>query len=398
MADGLLNSITPFVSRHNIRLFGQINAPQSVQPTASRKNAVEIRRVRPPGLNLPTNEAVQATREMKHLVGRLGDQDLCIALISGGGSSLLCDPVSDITLQQKVTAIRLLADNGADIRQLNTVRQCLSNIKAGGLARCCNAEFSIALVLSDVIGDALEMIASGPMFECKKPFALALSILDRFDTDRRVPEAIRNYLVRSGQSPHRLLPPTSQTTEHVVIGNTLTAVEAAKRCAGKLGYHVISQVAFPPETVDSKAKELVDSIRQSKRKTCVISGGEPTLKLVSESIRGKGGRNQQLVLTALCYAMQIPELTDRPFCWLSAGTDGEDGNTCYSGAWCDNQTIGKLQRTGADITHYLDNNDAGSLLQQTGSLIDAAPTHTNVCDLRVFICEQASAKKSSLES
>ena len=386
MTEGTLQSLQEKCARHAIPIHGQIHVPQTHDVAPPYQACIDVRPVRPQASNLPTTQAVQATLRMRELLRNMPPGELCIALISGGGSALLCQPVGQVPLADQVATIRVLSDNGADIRQLNTVRGCLDQIKSGGLARACRGEM-VALVLSDVIGDDLAAIASGPTWRSPARFDLARQVIADWDPDQRIPAAVRDFL---RQASRRVAPPTEPTQKqpsvpHTVIGNTATAVQGAVARARALGYDVIQEVARPPESLPSKAAELVNRLVGCQRPTCLISGGEPVMPLLPAERRGRGGRNLQLVLSSLRHWVRIPAAKGQAFCWLSGGTDGEDGNLSVAGGWCDLQTLKRVQQHSAPWSDYLDRQDAGTLLEATDNLLIARQTHTNVCDLRVYI-------------
>jgi len=363
------------------QLAGWINVPADcVRPLGH----IRLHAARPPGVNEPRPEGVVGTAEILRLVGSLGPDDLCLCLISGGGSALMPAPVEGITLADKLEVTRYLSAAGANIEQLNTVRKQLSRIKGGGLARVCRAGRLIALILSDVLGDPLDVIASGPTVEDSTTPAQALQVLEQFAArDGGVPEAVFDYLEHKQQSPPER--PTCGV-DNFVIGNNATAVDAAAREAERLGYQPAATTATrsegPAEQVGRQLVQMARQMRHDGTPDCLVSGGEPVVELCEPSRRGLGGRNQQLVLAAL-----VELLADGAgdIVLLSGGTDGEDGPTDAAGAWLDSEVIARARRLGLDAADYLRRNDAYHFFKHTGSLIHTGPTHTNVCDLRVVL-------------
>jgi glycerate-2-kinase len=385
MTAGLLETLRPWCAEYGIQLTGQIHVPAGETNSGqSDLPEVDVCRVRPLTVNLPTEAVVQATRRLQRRVSRLGNGDLCVGVISGGGSALLCRPFPQVSLASYIGLIEILSERGADIRQMNVVRQCFDQIKAGGLATACHAEHRVALLLSDVIGDDPALIASGPLQATPRLVDKALHILSSYRALKEVDEGLvsflRQHLATGPQEPANRSP-----VPHLVIGNPAKAVAGAARQARHLGYRVISEVTPPPEPLEDKARQLVRRLAASPPGACLISAGEPTLTLLPRPQRGLGGRNQHLVLTCLQHWLQQGGHSASPFCLLSGGTDGEDGGTDVAGGWCDHHAVTKFQAEGINIDKHLQRQDAGRLLQASRLCWRAAPTGTNVCDLRVLI-------------
>ncbi len=394
MADGLYQSLvgtSDRLPRLPFKVIGQINVPDQ---HSTRFTFIDTRQVRPESSNAPTEKAVRSSRQLVELVRSLPPASLCIALISGGASALLCDPVSGISLAEKLHTTALLTEAGCDIWQLNTVRQCLSSVKAGGLKAACRSRNFAALVLSDVIGDDLRMIGSGPTVDCRPDVSKAIEIIRLFDLESNVAPSVLSHLMKRescdlanhNNRTRDLEPPE---LNHTIIGNPETAIQAAATQARKLGYQVVTELSRPPESLNDKAEQLARDLSVAAPGTCLISAGEPTLKLVDAERRGQGGRNQQLALRALQTWINLERNSDaefsRAFCLLSAGTDGQDGNTPFAGAWADSQTVSSANRLSLDLNQYLESNDAGTFFGETENLISTGPTQANVCDLRVFL-------------
>jgi hydroxypyruvate reductase len=286
------------------RLSGWVNVPADcVVPT----QRIHLHAARAAGVNEPSIAGVEGTRRILEIVSSLGPDDLCFCLLTGGGSALLPAPVPEISLEEKVRVTRLLSGAGANIEQLNTVRQNLSLVKGGGLARACRAGQLISLIISDVLGDPLDLIGSGPTVQRKSTPADALHVLDSL---RLMQEpsiaAIVKYLKASSQqsaSRHARESPGPATVTNLLIGNNATAVDAAGVQAEQLGYsHAMiaaTKPEGPAEDVGRHLAKMALRMRDNAGPDCLISGGEPTVKLADERVRGKGGRNQQLALDAL---------------------------------------------------------------------------------------------------
>jgi hydroxypyruvate reductase len=384
MAAGLEEALGERAARDK-QLAGWINVPADCVRTLGH---IRLHPARPAGVNEPTREGEAGSREILRLVGSLGPDDLCIALVSGGGSALLPLPLDGITLDDKLAVTRFLSAAGAPIDELNTVRKQLSRIKGGGLARACRAGRLVTLVISDVLGDPLDLIASGPTVEDSSTPADALAILDRYGAraagiDPRVFEALAEKHAHASVS---MAP--AQATIHV-IGNNALAVEAAAREAERRGYSPTSVAAAKSEgSAEEIGRHLAGAalaMRAGPGPDCLVSGGEPTVKLVEVARRGLGGRNQQLVLAAVD---RLKSADASGILVLSGGTDGEDGPTNAAGAFADWQTIERAGQLGLEPADHLARNDAYHWFEPVGALVKTGPTHTNVCDVRVVVVDR----------
>jgi len=363
---------------------GLLNVPADCVTTLRR---IELHGARPAGKNEPTAEGVAGTRRILDLVAQAEPDDLVICLISGGGSALLPAPIEGVSLADKQAVTRFLSAAGADITELNTVRKALSRIKGGGLASACRARRLVALIISDVLGDPLDVIASGPTVPTTTGPADALAILRRFDVERRaelrtIHDALER-LVREGATK----PSPTCGVSNVVIGNNAVAVDAAGVVAERLGYsHAMVSATKPEGAAEDVGRHLASmavSMQKSSGPDCLISGGEPTVRLAPESERGKGGRNQQLVLAAMQSLLSVGVKSDVVL--LSGGTDGEDGPTDAAGAVVDEALLTAFAGRPEALSDWLRRNDAYRFFQPHGALLQTGPTHTNVCDVRVVV-------------
>jgi hydroxypyruvate reductase len=433
MAAGLEQALgEQLASRH--RLTGWLNVPADcVRPL----RWIVLHPARPAGVNEPTAAGVEGAERILALVESLGPRDLCLCLLSGGGSALLPAPLAAISLQDKQEVTRRLSAAGANIRELNTVRKQLSRIKGGGLARHCRAGALATLVISDVLGDPLDIIASGPTVPDPSTPAEALAILDRLlgpDTPAPIRLALqtsqvrgvaeRPEAVRQGHSTvdaiGEYVTASGCRVSHRVIGNNAVAVQAALAEAERLGYVAAGESSRILEGyADDIGRQLVYRVADMRRAArsearsearcgaasspgALVTGGEPIVRLAPPAIRGRGGRNQQLVLAALDEFSQLDEfrqhaeqagtklpdeavLFSRGLVILSGGTDGEDGPTDAAGAIADAGTLVDAGRLGLSLPDYLARNDAYHFFERTGGLIKTGPTHTNVCDVRVLL-------------
>ncbi|TWU26819.1 putative hydroxypyruvate reductase [Novipirellula galeiformis] len=371
---------------------GWINVPEGTVPAEGSEvlRHIHIHPARPASVNEPTSDGVYGTEQILRLVRAANPRDLCIALISGGGSALLPAPISGVTLEDKLAVIRHLSASGADITELNTVRKHLSDVKGGGLLRACRAKQLITLILSDVLGDPIDLIASGPTVEDTSSNTDALDVLAKFDPQRNLPASVYDAL---NSAPVTNPPPTTTATT-CIIGNNALAVDEAGIVAERLGYNHImhsAKTAEPSaETVGREFAEMLVAMLRSDdehRSNCLITGGEPVVTLAPAEIRGLGGRNQQLVLAAYQTLLDC-DLTPEEWsqiALLSGGTDGEDGPTDAAGAILDASVHRIASEKQLDIADFLRRNDAYHFFAQTGGLIQSGPTGTNVCDIRVGV-------------
>ena len=360
MAAGIERLLGPAgLARH--RVTGLVSVPAGCGRSLA---AIEVRETRPARANLPTPAVVQATREIITAVSQLGPRDLVIAVITGGGSALLAAPKEGISLDEKIAVTRRLSESGADIATLNAARRNLSLVKGGGLARACTAGNLLAIVLSDVIGDDLDVIASGPCM----PLAPAT-------------------------------PPGSWTTpggchvQHVIVGDNGTAVAAAAAAARQAGYRVVHRVAgdglqeASAETVGARlasdAVELLAATRCDGQPRALIAGGEATVKVPAD--HGMGGRNQQSVLAAIDAVQRAGVPWPTGLLIASVGTDGEDGPTDAAGGHADAAIVAEIKRLELDVPKAIVRCDAYPLLDAAGGLIRTGPTGTNVADIRIVL-------------
>ncbi len=377
MAVGFVASIGSWLP-----ITGWINVPSGTEKPIE---CIHVHVARPAGSNEPTDAGIQGSRAMMSLMQSAGPRDLCVALISGGGSALLPLPTAGINLDDKLAVTRFLSGAGATIEELNVVRKHLSDIKGGGLLAACRAPELVTLVLSDVLGDPLDLIASGPtVLDSSKPED-ALEVLSKFDPSQTLPTSI--YALLEKQQPLSKVPQAQSTV--IVLGNNAVAVDFAGIRAESLGYNHVMQVARRCEgTAEEVGRRLVEitlSMLQGGNNNCLITGGEPTVLLVESTRRGRGGRNQQLVLAAYIHLLQTvgDDCLWSRFSLMSGGTDGEDGPTNAAGAILDAAVHEAAMKQDLDPADYLSRNDAYSFFEKTGGLVITGPTGTNVCDVRV---------------
>ncbi|MEO2020997.1 MAG: MOFRL family protein, partial [Pirellulaceae bacterium] len=295
--------------------------------------------------------------------------------------------------KQQVT--QFLSAAGANIQQLNTVRKQLSTIKGGRLARACRANRLVTLVISDVPGDPLDIIASGPTVVDSSTPAEAIAILDSFKANEsNLLNTVYGALRAQVETPVMALSGGGPDVTNHIIGNNQLAVEAAVQEARNRGYRCDCEFAVDLEGAAEEVGQQLSrrgiQMKINGEVNCWISGGEPTVQLAPLSQRGRGGRNQQLVLAALDDQLRHLAEQDSSVPWqgmalLSGGTDGEDGPTDAAGAFLDQQVAELARQQGLHPQPYLDRNDAYSFFDAVQALVKTGPTHTNVCDLRVLL-------------
>ena len=336
------------------------------------------------GHPVPDQRGVEGARRIAEIAASAGPDDLMLCLISGGASALLPLPADPIALDEKQEVTKLLLACGASIHEINAVRKHISQIKGGQLARLAYPAQVLSLLLSDVIGDNLDVIGSGPTAPDASTFALARSILDKYGILQRVPASIRERIERGcrGRIPEtpKQGDPIFARVRNVVIGSNRLAVVAAAARARQLGFRTLVLSTFVEgETREiarmhaAIAKEIVYAGRPLKPPACVITGGETTVTLRGD---GLGGRNQEFVLSA---AMDIAGLENVVV--LSAGTDGSDGPTDAAGAIADGRTLTRNPRA----PEFLARNDSYRYFEGLGDLIVTGPTNTNVMDVRLIL-------------
>ncbi len=366
---------------------GVVNVPaESVRPL----QAIRLHPARPAGTNHPTAEGVAGSQAILDLLATAGPDDLALCLISGGGSALLPAPVEGITLADKQQVTRLLHACGATIDEMNCVRKHLSRIKGGWLAQTflAHGRNLFSLILSDVIGDPLDVIASGPTAADPTTFADALAVLEHYQLRDRTPAAVISYLERGRAGTcSETLKALPAGVRNLVLGNNRRALAAAQLRAEDLGYRVLNLGSYIEGETGQAALVLAALVRSVRKDhlpgpppLCILSGGETTVSLTPDS--GKGGRNQELVL-AMAVRLGREGLAGTVL--LSGGTDGEDGPTDAAGALADEGTLERAGARGLVPGPYLARHDSYPFLDAAGDLLRTGLTGTNVMDVRVFL-------------
>ena len=336
------------------------------------------------GHPVPDENSIKAATAIKKFLSSLTGNDLLLCLISGGASALIADMSEGISLDDLQQLSRLLLDCGASIHEINTVRKHICVLKGGQLLRHTNGAQVISLLVSDVIGDDLSVIASGLTVADNSSFADAWDVFDKFDLSLKIPISIKKYL-QDGLKRHVMDTPKPgdslfDRTANYIIARNEDALNAAKEAATQLGYHV----NIIDKTMKGEAKEMaatfVNALMTYKgnKPACLLMGGETTVTIKGN---GKGGRNQEFVLAALIELMQLNVPAEQIPIILSGGTDGTDGPTDAAGAFIDKNVLNNVKALSYDPLPYLLNNDAYHFFKQTGTLLITGPTQTNVMDI-----------------
>jgi len=415
MAEALEEVLSPLLHGQGSEVVGWINVPNDC---AVPLRKIQLHPSRPMGVNEPTEAAAFGTQQMVELLKSLGPNDLCLNLLSGGGSALMPAPPPEISLTDKLEVTRFLSGAGADIQELNTVRKQISLLKGGKMKELCRGRRLVSLILSDVLGDPLDVIASGPTVDNPGSAADALEVLRQFktapatDAQKAVLQNIVQFLQQKtllfteekeplGTTPDEfgtIFDNAGGFVRNIIIGNNATAVDCAAAEAKRRGYSPVSTSAMKCEgQAEDIGIHLADQAiqMQSGGPDCLISGGEPVVRLVPKDIRGKGGRNQQLILAALIHLLHDERYQGKA-AMISGGTDGEDGPTDAAGALFDDELMNRLRKhmqedPAFDPQRFLETNDAYSFFETLDGLVMTGPTGTNVCDLRVVV--HASSRK-----
>ncbi len=343
---------------------------------------------------LPDDWSLKAGQKAYELALSLTERDLLLMLISGGGSAHLCLPEEGISLEEKRQITERLLKAGADIKELNTVRKHISRIKGGRLARAAWPATIFNLIVSDVIGNDLESIASGPTWHDSTTYEQAVAVLEKYSLWDNCPENIRRVLEegRAGwreetvKKGDRVL----EKVRPIIIGDNLRALYAAKETARGFGLETViltsedrGEAREAARRYLERLKEFARKVREQRRAFCLLAGGELTV-----TVRGKGagGRNTEFILASLLEIMRRPD-DFQGIDWLlmSLATDGRDGPTDSAGAFISPESLMKVSELHLAPEIFLENNDSYTFFNTVGGLLKTGPTGTNVMDLRVFL-------------
>ena len=336
------------------------------------------------GHPVPDERGVAGAERIAGIASAAQKDDLVLCLISGGGSALLPLPAAPITLEEKQSVTRLLLACGAGIHEINTVRKHISRIKGGQLARLAAPAAVEALLLSDVIGDDLDVIGSGPTAPDASTYGDAIQILEKYDIFGRVPASVRERIEegRQGKIPETPKPRDTvfRRVRNSIVGSNRLALRRAAERAREFGFRTLvlaSEIQGETREIARMhaaiAREVVGSSQPVKPPACLITGGETTVTIKGG---GLGGRNQEFVLAAAIDIAGLPNMVV-----FSAGTDGTDGPTDAAGAVADGDTL----RRNPEAQRFLDANDSYRYFESLGDLVITGPTNTNVMDVRIVL-------------
>ncbi len=340
------------------------------------------------GHPVPDQNGLVGAQAIYQLAESATEKTLVICLLSGGGSALLPLPVTGVTLEDKQQTTRTLLACGATIHEINTVRKHLSLIKGGGLAKAVYPATLITLILSDVVGDDLDSIASGPCVPDSKTFADCSTIFKKYSIENKIPPSVLKHIASGLAKKIAETPKTDQkyfkNTQNVIVARNFNALLQAKEKAEELGYGtLLLSSMLEGETRDVAANHIAIAREIQlhgyplKPPACILSGGETTVKIKGT---GKGGRNQEFSLAAAIKMSEVKNISV-----LCAGTDGSDGPTDAAGAFADTTTVLRAEKIGLDPQHFLDNNDSYHFFDRLDDLYKTGPTNTNVMDLRIIL-------------
>jgi glycerate 2-kinase len=349
---------------------------------------LKVVKVNEAGHPVPDAAGVPGTLEIVRLLERCDERSLVLFLLSGGGSALLPCPADGLTLEDKQHATQVLLDCGATIQEINAVRKHISRVKGGRLAKVAYPATVVSLILSDVVGDALDSIASGPTVPDSSTFADCLHVIEKYRIQEKIPPTVRLHLKRGAKGELEETPkpgnPVFQRVQNFIVGSNRLALSAAKEKAEALGYHgLILSSLIQGEAREAAGfhaaigKETLETGNPVSRPACIISGGETTVTIRGN---GLGGRNQEFALAA---ALGIAG--SQGIVVLSGGTDGTDGPTDAAGAIVDGTTIARAKDKGLDAEEHLQANDSYHFFRELEDLLVTGPTFTNVMDLRLVL-------------
>jgi len=337
---------------------------------------------------IPDEAGQRGAGELLEMVKGLGETDLVFCLISGGGSALLPVPVEGVGLAEKQETTKVLLASGAAIHEINAIRKHLSRIKGGWLAKAAAPATMITLVLSDVIGDDLDAIASGPTVGDRSTFADCMRVIEKYHLETEIPRAVWDHLQKGAAGKAQETPkpddPVFRKGFNLIVGSNMRCLEAAARKAQEMGFQalILSSLVEGETREVAKVhgailKEIIRTGRPLAPPACVISGGETTVTIHG---KGKGGRNQEFTLAC---GMEIAGWEGAAV--FSAGTDGTDGPTDAAGAFADWHMVERARDMDLDPGTALQENDAYPFFERLGDLIITGPTNTNVMDIRILV-------------
>lgn len=342
------------------------------------------------GHPVPDENGVQAAQALLDLMACAGPRDLILCLVSGGGSALIPAPAHGVSLTDKQTTTRQLLACGATIHEVNTIRKHLSRIKGGRLCLAAKGASMVSLIISDVVGDDLDIIASGMTAPDSSTFANCMEILSRYALADEVPEAVRHLLTMGAKGTVQETPkpgdPLFENVRNQIVGSISDALSAAEQKAMRMGYRPLILTSMLCGEAREVAKAVCAVAREIQRSghpiappACLLSGGETTVTLRGD---GLGGRNMELALAAGIELTGIEKTL-----LLSAGTDGTDGPTDAAGAFADGSTVSRAETMGISALRHLADNNAYRFFEPLDDLLITGPTRTNVMDLQILLIQ-----------
>jgi len=428
---GMAVGVQKLLSDHIVE--GYLSVPHGFKPTDSKLlDPTSYIKVSPGAKdNLPDAEAMQSAVKIQNIINSLTRDDVGIVLISGGGSALLPLPVPQISLEEKLLSINTVAKAGGNIKQLNLMRQKLSQIKGGKLLESCACTNIIALIISDIVGDPVDLIASGPTVCNTSTFTQCIDIFNQLKVNEHIPKSVMHYLSEMKNTCDndeycniQKQSESLRSCNNVLVGSNTILVRSA--------HHAAIQCAFQPVIVTNKLEcdaqlvgtvlaelavrvlfsegktEIIQLLEEitcdmesilhadldNMNKVCLIFAGETTVNVKGT---GCGGRNQHIVLSALSHWKDLSLRREKSIdfskiCLLSAGTDGQDGATDAAGAVCDGAIVGQVVASDLNVQSYLSNcasNDFFESYPILDGLIKTGLTGTNVMDIQIVLVDKS---------
>ncbi|UCH21583.1 MAG: glycerate kinase [Deltaproteobacteria bacterium] len=340
------------------------------------------------GHPVPDENGAKGSGAILSLANDAGKNDLILCLMSGGGSALLPLAAEGLTLNDKQNTIKVLLACGATIHEINAIRKHTSNIKGGRLARAAYPATLISLILSDVVGDDLDVIASGPTVPDSSTFGDCMEIFRKYEIIDKLPDSVVRHIEagisgKIDETP-KIGDPAFDNVNNVIVGSNFEAVTAAEKKAKNLGYNTLilssmieGETKHVAHVHGAIAREIIKTGNPLPPPACILSGGETTVTITG---KGLGGRSQEFALAA---ALDISGSED--IVVLCGGTDGTDGPTDAAGAVADSGSVTRAREMGMNPRQYLSNNDSYNFFKTLGDLFITGPTNTNVMDLRITI-------------
>lgn len=339
---------------------------------------------------IPDNEGLRGAEKIYNIIKGADEKDLIISLISGGGSALMPLPQSSIKLKDKQKTTDMLIKSGATIHEINSVRKHLSRLKGGNMARAAYPASVINLMISDVVGDDMDVIASGPFVPDTSDFKSALHVLHKYGLRKSVPLPVSIYLEEGVAGTHQENPGADDhifsNITNIIIASNFLALKAAHEQAKALGYNsIILSSLIEGDTADAAdwhcriAREIALTGNPLPRPACIISGGETTVKVKGS---GKGGRNMEFAMHAAKGIAGLEKML-----LASIGTDGNDGPTDAAGAFSTGDTHKRIKDMSLNINNFIIDNNSYELFKALGDLIITGPTNTNVMDIRIILAK-----------